>query len=106
MLTGLFGRCLARIESFIYFSLDLLQFTCSSTRSSLGTIGSGILAFACLIFTLSSDLRYTNVSLPPVFLDGKGLSGMVADGLHRELGGLLFTASTSWHGFEWVARAV
>lgn len=97
VLTGLFGRCLARIESFIYFSLDLLQFTCSSTRSSLGTIGSGISAF------VSSLLCLAICDIPCLastcFLDWEGSFGegggwLVASGIGR----------SSFHGVHLLAR--
>lgn len=63
----------------------------------LAAIGRGILAFACLIFTLSSDLRYTIPRFHlPVFLDRKDLLVVVPVWLVASgLGGLfLFTASS------------
>lgn len=75
----------------------------------MAAIGGGILAFACLIFTLSSDLRYTISRFHLlVFLNGKDVTVVVPVWLvASELGGLFFLHGViSRQGFEGVARAV
>lgn len=99
MLTGL-SRDVSHASSHLFIFLGYVTITWSFTRSSMATIGRGILASACLIFTLSSDLRYTISRFHLlVFLGGKDLSGIVVGWLvASELGSLVFTASIFWQG--------